>query len=872
MQTMTSTTNYIENLLNGFKANSSSSVSSITVLNSNTPTDYATIREYNGFDDDDNDNADGCGSGASIKRKDRENNVVSLDLNRKIKLNGGNELRIDEKNISLHLNNPFVKNYMIHQHWQNESQYKKRAEWKKQLKALASTASTRTKTMTSSSLTQSASSPQISNHRTQLFHLPTNNDIKLGNGMSYSDDVNESMNTHNAYRPKRPHSIAGVSSSMSMKTVLITTNNESQNIDQKSYGGGGTSTATTTMTYSSNMRNRNTNLTQNSETDNVKQTKDFNNEALLSPSSSSSLSYSTPRHLSCSQFLNSPSRLTHTRNTQELPLCSPTGSSVIESGSMQQSAHYQPQLTQKIPPNVVPRRSHSTPRPIQTTLQSQQQPVSMNGTSKFNTSIPQRPRSLDRVTISTLALSSARPPPVPPSRRFSQPIHSTGNQATPKYSANSTTSPSQQRTTASGVLQSSSITGMRQSATFHGQLNRHANNSSLGCTKSDNDSMGAIRRKPDRPLSYAYGTLPDQAFLENQLRIYSEQLRTITESVRKYSEQAKLLSEMKRQQQLQEQKRTSEKKTQSPVTKDASLGQSDSNIYTNEESQTPSHQLNLFLESIRNAMKDDNIELERLQPLSQKIEQSDRISSTATEAKTPSDQLRQFLDAIRSNQLPEESVDDIDSAAERFSKFKEKLENTRSKSTPNFDKFQQSPVISESFNQFSDNLRIMNEDLEALATIKTPKKLANAAATDHKKSYVNCDNNVNVHDRVNGGIVNSTSNIDNSNFNKNAMDFNEILDSFSQLTNNTHSMDAIDYLRKCSEALRQTSEQLRIASMHSNQSYDSTESSSCSTTPGSIREAVQNLLQQPRNGFQIMDDRMKIFIDILDTQSKFSKV
>lgn len=857
------------NLLNGFTVGSSTSSTSSNSI------EYATVRKYNGYDiDEDNDDDNGYGNvggggRVSIKRNDlRENTIgsggVGLDLNRKIKLSGGNELRIDEKNISLHLNNPFVTNYMIKEQSTN----------------------------TAASITQSTSSPQISSnhhHRQQLHQMPTNNENtinKFGNGMNSVNELSMQANHNNSttYRPKRPHSIAGVSSSM--LTMKMTGN---ANSEQKTFGGGGIASATTTMTYSSNTRNRTTNFAQSNE--NVKQSLELNNEATSSPSTSASYTAAAQRQLSFSQFVNSPSRLITNRNLQELSLYTPPASSTALDSSIQQSSQYQQQRTQKIPPSVVPRRSHSTPRPIQT-LQNQQQQHTLSLNGAANPNIPQRPRSLDRATINTLGLSNGRPPPIPPSRRFSQPIHSTGNnQTTLKLSVNSTTSPSQQRTTASGVLQpGSSISGMRQSATFHGQLNRHAN----VYAKSDNDSMGTIRRKTDRPLSYAYGTLPDQAFLENQLRIYSEQLRTITESVRKYSEQAKLLSEMKRQQQVQQQKRTFELQTQSPVTK----RQSDSNIYGNseyDEPQTPSHQLKLFLDSIRSTMKDDNIESEHPQQQQlppQKLEQisskapvtSTTTNTNTTEPKTPSDQLRQFLDAIRSNQLPEESADDIANAAQRFSKFKEKLENSRSKSTPSFDKFQQSPVISESFNQFSDNLRIMNEDLEALAAIKTPKKSASGAANEHKKSsYVNCDNsNVSVHNRMNGGtLVNSTSNnsLNNTNnnnntcnVNKNVMDFNQILDSFTQLTNSSHSMDAIDYLRKCSEALRQTSEQLRMAQMHSNQSYDSAESSSCSTTPGSIREAVQNLLQQPRNGFQIMDDRMKLFIDILDSQSKFSQV
>ncbi len=43
-----------------------------------------------------------------------------------------------------------------------------------------------------------------------------------------------------------------------------------------------------------------------------------------------------------------------------------------------------------------------------------------------------------------------------------------------------------------------------------------------------------MKHKKDRPLSYAYGQVPEQIYLENQLRIYSEQLKNITESMKKY--------------------------------------------------------------------------------------------------------------------------------------------------------------------------------------------------------------------------------------------------------------------------------------------------------------------------------------------------
>lgn len=398
---------------------------------------------------------------------------------------------------------------------------------------------------------------------------------------------------------------------------------------------------------------------------------------------------------------------------------------------------------------------------------------------------------------------------------------------------------------------------MRQSITFHGQLNRHTTNTEPSNSKSNfsgnkdvNDDNTLTRRKVDRPVSFAYGTLPDQNYLENQLRMYSEQLRSITESVRKYSEQAKILSEMKRQQQLQ---KSSQLELSSPQNHSAP------SIIQADEIVTSSKNLRLFLDSVCNTMNvvhhveppppvpksssSSSINQSEVPFMKTKNDSGGVSLKTVTEAKTPSDQLRQFLDAIRSNQLPEEDHSDLTSAADRFSKFKEKMEHSRSKSTPNFNQYHISTKVNESFSKLSDNLRIMNEDLEALAAA-SPRK--------------------------NVPIQKSTPNVGDEK-NLKVMDFNQILDEFCQMTNNTHSMETIDYLRKCSDALRHSSNQLKITTMN-NSFPDSADSSSCSTTPGSIREAVQNLMQQPRNGVQIMDDRMKLFIDILDTQSKFSQV
>lgn len=801
-------------------------------------------------------------------------------LNRKIPLNGGNELRIDEKNISLHLNNPFITNYMV------SSQ------------TSASTSATMPFYRTdrdSMGTTQSVSNPQISNviKKNQLKNFKISENGKMDFHNDYggtSDNCIISTDTIRNSRPKRPHSIAGVSASLLLATTITNSHqlfNEQLNSEGVSKVMAPSASATTTMTYSNNYHtvNNNNNGVSSIGNSNSKYSIIGNNnqnvQRMISQAQTNEL---TSAHVSYGHFINSPSRLTTNRNTQEFSLYTPPPISMsISNNSIQKQQQQQHSIC---PPNIVQRRSHSTPRPLHAANLPLSASTSSVGINSPGGNIPiiQRPRSLDRATINTLALNKSRPPPIPPSRRFSQ-SQQQQQQLKINNSPNSVqypaiTSSTQVSASPASLQRPTPMSGMRQSITFHGQLNRHTTNTSTNYTnlnKSDTDTLSGTRRKSDRPLSFAYGTMPDQIYLENQLRIYSEQLRTITESVRKYSEQAKILSEMKRQQQQQQQTGKNRDELKTVPNKNSHI-QSDSNIYMSneyethgkfggekssivghDEPQTPSHQLRLFLDSIRGTIKepDDEQIQPPLPPIASQQQQSSHkvvktdgagISGKTVEAKTPSDQLRQFLDAIRSNQLPDEEQDDLAGAANRFSKFKEKMEHARSKSTPNFDKYQQSSNVNETFTQVSDNLRIMNEDLEALAS--SPKKPTILSG----------------HNLHMGGTGNLNS------IKANVMDFNQILDSFNQLTNNPHTtVDTVDYLRKCSEALHHTSNQLRIATMH-NSFNDSPENSSCSTTPGSIREAVQNLLQQPRNGFQIMDDRMKLFIDILDSQSKFSQV
>lgn len=533
-------------------------------------------------------------------------------------------------------------------------------------------------------------------------------------------------------------------------------------------------------------------------------------------------------------YINSPQRILPSRNSQEFSLYTPPSPLANQPAG-------------NIPPIVQQRRSQSVPRPLQSPLaqpvisKANGVPLSVSGSSTHI----QRPRSLDRCNGINPPDKNYKPPI--PNRRLSQ----SGLAGVPP---NPTSRPPPNT--------------MRQSATFHGQgqLNRLAANFNYPSSENGSSDNGS-RRKSDRPLSYAYGTLPDQVFLENQLRIYSEQLRNITESVRKYSEQAKLLSEMKRQQQHKQSTATTTPSTlpnSVPNDRNDSLsksiyvaGASDSNSSlssvknSSDDAQTPSHQLRLFLDNIRNTIKEPSQD----DLIPEAVQITDTCIAPLTPVKTPSDQLRQFLDAIRSNQVPEES--DIKGACDRFYKFKEKVEQSRPKSLQTHPEnklnksFSNTSIhaisTSESFSQISDNLRIMNQDLETLA---------------QKSNNNNYSHNNNQSTRVDRQI----------------MQFNRLLDDFQRMTGHQHAPETVDYFRKCSEALRSVkpsaSEQLSVSTSFGNGfgGEAMSESSSCSTTPGSIREAVQNLLMQPRNGVQIMDDRMRLFIEIVDSQDKFSQV
>jgi hypothetical protein len=190
-------------------------------------------------------------------------------------------------------------------------------------------------------------------------------------------------------------------------------------------------------------------------------------------------------------------------------------------------------------------------------------------------------------------------------------------------------------------------------------------------------------------------------------------------------------------------------------------------------------------------------------------EDNNNTSNYVKEQPTPSDQLRQFLDAIRSNQIPPDS----------------------------------------------DGVAVTGTTSTNTATMN-----------HHHHQETNEMDNKN---KLAANISNTAKTVD------------QILDNFHLISSDLKDKNSFEYLKKYSDALKQTSEQIR--QLHLNYSNSamangticnggSSDDSSTSTTPNSIKEAVQNLLTQPRNGFQIMDDRMSLFINIMDGQDKFSQV
>lgn len=628
-------------------------------------------------------------------------------MSRKIALNGGNELRIDDKNISLHLNNPFVASHFTQQQ-------------------------------------------QMQQQKAFLQQQP------FPGNLHFNETINETTLSAAAVdqsRPKRPHSIA-VSSPINLNTSLnndlnVATLTRRQKITTPNIITGGMMNKITTTAAGEQKMN-----SQYCSPINFAQLNHFNGN---SSSPSPGRMQAPFRSLKSEFSLYTPP--------------SPVAVSEANGNGLQQ---------QKIPPNVPQRRSQSIPRQVMTQnfATSNGQPVS--GVQTLN-----RPRSLDRYSNPNVRTTNSHSSP------------HTGQQ----------------------------INAMKQSVTFHGQqmLNQ-------ACYQSDiyeevGQHMKQQQMKKDRPLSFAYGTVPEQVYLENQLRMYQEQLKNITESMKKYQEQTRILNELKRQQTLERQHKTSvpSSKSDSKLSSNLKLSSSTSLNTIADEVQTPSHQLRLFLDNIRNSIKEPSFENDvsdhetdgkpeaaPKKAVVNKVDEKINVHQTKpnnVEPKTPSDQLRLFLDAIRHNQNIESH---------------QRTDLTKAIPEVNEENF--AMKRSETFSQVTDNIKLLNQDLESFN--------------------------------------------DNSNVTSISKNMDQILDDFNRMASLLKNNNSVDYLKKCSDALKQTTEQIRLLNGNNYSSDDS----SCSTTPGSIREAVQNLLSQPRNGFQIMDDRMSIFIDILGQQDRFSQV
>lgn len=221
-------------------------------------------------------------------------------------------------------------------------------------------------------------------------------------------------------------------------------------------------------------------------------------------------------------------------------------------------------------------------------------------------------------------------------------------------------------------LTSAASAKLRHSHTFDGSEQQFGQSSS-----------SAGERLSSRQLSFDYGLhnatatttttasttsaaiTSEKVFLEHQLRSYSEQLKSITESVRRYSEQAKLLSDMRNQRAEKQHAvggagggvgmstnavRKTRPPNSLPIDRIALPAMQPDVI-------TPSHQLRVFLDSIRSTMQettpasrpgsiDETPEVDT--PDDDAADEDERLLlAQAASHPTPSDQLHSFLDEIR---------------------------------------------------------------------------------------------------------------------------------------------------------------------------------------------------------------------------------
>lgn len=353
-----------------------------------------------------------------------------------------NQLYIDEKNIAVHLNNPFVTDFAVSSSSSHESKMFNRSIDRPFYSSNSN-----------SSMPQSASTSQLSNviKSQQLKNYGASGSNE--NGSNDYGRINDIDNNTLRNRPKRPHSIAGVlspallaSSTGSISSVArlsMLNQNKDELASLITAGAARGVAATTTMTYSNSNSYSGTN-NNNPISNNGTMKSSMNNtlnivnngnqnamaQKVFNQPQNNEYAQQASTHVSYGHFINSPSRLTTNRQqatSQEFSLFSPPPPSsssssssstsstssaslstsavaVANATSINNSLNNNPQSLQaRQPPPIVQRRSHSTPRSVQSTTipsaiptdngnKSTPSTVNNNG----NGGIAVRPRSLDR--------------------------------------------------------------------------------------------------------------------------------------------------------------------------------------------------------------------------------------------------------------------------------------------------------------------------------------------------------------------------------------------------------------------------------------------------------------------------------------------
>lgn len=379
------------------------------------------------------------GNGLDVDFDDDEK-TNSFGLSRRVgglstlKNASSNELRIDEKNISLHLNNPFVTHYAVSSSSLSLSSASNehvafnrsvdRSFYGTSSNTIINSSGNNTST---AGMPQSASTSQLSNviKSQQLKNYSASGSNE--NGSSDYGRINDIDNNTLRSRPKRPHSIAGIlspallaSSSGSCVSRLSALNQSKDELTSLITAAATTSrAATTTMTYSNsyvapnNNKPASNNSAMKSSMSTLNNVNNGNQNAqaqkVFNQPQNNEYAQQASTHVSYGHFINSPSRLTTNRQpaSQEFSLYSPPSATTtianVSSINNGTNNNTPPAVQARQPPPIVQRRSHSTPRSIQSTVSmsistdnaNKSTPSTVNNNNS-SSGVVIRPRSLDR--------------------------------------------------------------------------------------------------------------------------------------------------------------------------------------------------------------------------------------------------------------------------------------------------------------------------------------------------------------------------------------------------------------------------------------------------------------------------------------------